>query len=50
MKLTEKQKQRYITACTSAICRCLIPNVIEIVLNLNNIKSNKCEYETDSWY
>jgi hypothetical protein len=19
-------------------------------LNLNNIKSNKCEYETDSWY
>ncbi len=19
-------------------------------MNLNNIKSNKCEYETDSWY
>lgn len=38
MKLTEQQKERYIAACTSAICRCLIPNVIEIVLNLNNIK------------
>lgn len=38
MKLTEKQKERYIAACTSAICRCLIPNVTKIVLNLSDIK------------
>ena len=38
MKLTEKQKERYITACTSAICRCLIPNVTKIILNLSDIK------------
>lgn len=38
MKLTEEQKERYIAACTSAICRCLIPNVTKIVLNLSDIK------------
>lgn len=38
MKLTEQQKERYIAACTSAICRCLIPNVTKIVLNLSDIK------------
>lgn len=38
MKLTEKQKDRYITACKSAICRCLIPNVTKITMNLNNVK------------
>ena len=38
MKLTEQQKERYIAACTSAICRCLIPNVTKITMNLNNVK------------
>lgn len=38
MKLTEQQRQRYITACKSAICRCLIPNVTKITLNMNDIK------------
>lgn len=38
MKLTEEQKERYIEACKSAICRCLIPNVTKITLNLNNVK------------
>lgn len=38
MKLTEQQKERYIAACTSAICRCLIPNVTKIILNLSDIK------------
>lgn len=38
MKLTEEQKERYIAACTSAICRCLIPNVTKIVLNLSDVK------------
>lgn len=38
MKLTEKQKERYIAACTSAICRCLIPNVTKMVLNLSDVK------------
>ncbi len=38
MKLTEQQKERYITACTSAICRCLIPNVTKIILNLSDTK------------
>lgn len=38
MKLTEQQKERYITACKSAICRCLIPNVTKITMNLNNVK------------
>ena len=38
MKLTEQQKERYIEACKSAICRCLIPNVTKITLNLNNVK------------
>ena len=30
----------------------LFPQTVIITdqLNLNNIKSNKCEYETDSWY
>lgn len=38
MKLTEQQKERYIAACTSAICRCLIPNVTKVVLNLSDVK------------
>lgn len=38
MKLTEQRKKRYITACMNAICRCLIPNVTKITLNLNNVK------------
>lgn len=38
MKLTEQQKERYITACTSAICRCLIPNVTKVSVNLKDIE------------
>lgn len=38
MKLTEEQKERYIAACTSAICRCLIPNVTKVVLNISDVK------------
>ena len=38
MKLTEEQKERYIAVCTSAICRCLIPNVTKIILNLSDVK------------
>lgn len=38
MKLTEQQKERYIDACTSAICRCLIPNVTKVSLSLKDIE------------
>lgn len=38
MKLTEQQKERYIEACKSAICRCLIPNITKFTVNLKDVK------------
>lgn len=41
MKLTNNQKDVYQVLCTSAICRCLIPNVTRIMLDLNDLERPK---------
>ena len=38
MKLTDKQKEKYQRACRSTICRLLIPNVIKIGVDLNDLE------------